>query len=279
VTQLIPPAETVGLGDVRLAVRQCGSGEALLLVHGLGASSELWCNQFEAFGRRFRIIAPDLRGFGRSDKPKTAGCYSIDKFADDLIQLVRTLGIGKLHYLGTSMGGFIGQAISLREPDLLGRLILVHTAAKMSIPRQILDARLKALREMTMDDYARMVAEQALADGAVSKLFDWLSKMIAANDRISYAQVLNEALAGFDLSKELSKIKLPALIVVGDQDRVIPPQAGYELAAGIQGAKVYTLKHAGHIGYAEQPGTFNDLILSFLDGRQSIDMEDHDGSR
>lgn len=265
-TDLFPDAEVISLGEVKLAVRQWGTGEALLLVHGLGASSELWCNQIESFGRHFRVIAADLRGFGHSDKPKTPGCYSIGKFADDLIRLVGTLGISKFHYLGTSMGGFIGQAIALREPRLLSSLMLVHTAARMSIPPQILEARLNALRDLPMNDYAKMVAEQALADGKQSRLFDWLSTMIAMNDRTAYAQVLNEGLNGFDLSKEISKLKLPVLVVVGDKDRVIPPEGGYELAASIEGAKTHTLKQTGHIGYAEQPAAFNDAILSFLRG-------------
>lgn len=265
-TNLIPEAELISLGEVKLAVRQWGTGEALLLVHGLGTSSELWCNQIDAFGPRFRVVAPDLRGFGHSDKPGTPGCYSIDKFADDLIRLADKLGIRKFHYLGTSMGGFIGQAIALREPRLLSRLILVHTAARMSIPPEIFQARISALRDLPMGEYAKMVAEQALAEGRQSRLFDWLSTMIAANDRNAYAQVLNEGLNGFDVSQEIFKLQLPVLVVVGDMDRVIPPEGGYELAAAIEGAKTWPLIHAGHIGYAEQPAAFNDAILSFLGG-------------
>ena len=68
--KLIPEAETINVGEVNLAVRQWGAGEDLLLVHGLGASSELWVNQVEAFGDRHHVVAVDLRGFGRSDKPK-----------------------------------------------------------------------------------------------------------------------------------------------------------------------------------------------------------------
>lgn len=262
----IPAAEAVNVGEVTLTVRQCGAGETLLLVHGLGASSELWINQIEAFSERFHVVAMDLRGFGRSDKPRTAGSYSIDKFVDDLLQLVGKLGVGKFHYLGTSMGGFIGQALALREPHLLHTLMLVHTAARMSIPRDVLEVRLKALKEASMSDYAKMVAEQALADGKESKIYDWLCTMIAANDRIAYSQVLSEGLNGFDLSKKLSGLQVPVLVMVGAKDRVIPPPAGHELAAGIPGAVVHTLKQSGHIGYAEQPSAFNDIISSFLSG-------------
>ena len=168
------------LANVSLAVRQWGTGETLLLVHGLGASSRLWINQVEAFGDRFHVVAVDLRGFGLSDKPKGPGSYSIEKFSNDLFQLVDKLGVSKFHYLGTSMGGFIGQAMALRSPQRITSLMLVHTAAKSSIPRDILEVRLKALKELSMTDYGKLVAEQALAEGKQSRIFDWLVAMIAS---------------------------------------------------------------------------------------------------
>ncbi|MGA8644955.1 alpha/beta fold hydrolase [Candidatus Binatus sp.] len=264
-TKPISEAEMVSVGELSLAVRQWGTGETLLLVHGLGASSRLWINQVE-FGDRFHVVAVDLRGFGLSGKPKSPGSYSIEKFSNDLFHLADKLGVSKFHYLGTSMGGFIGQAMALRSPQRITSLMLVHTAAKSSIPRDILEVRLKALKEMSMTDYGKLVAEQALAEGKQSRIFDWLVAMIAANDREAYARVLTEGLSGFDLSKESSRLQMPVLVIVGDTDRVIPPQAGYALAEGIQGVDLHTLKNAGHIGYAEQPAAFNEIILSFLGG-------------
>jgi len=260
----MPEAETINLGEVSLAFRRWGAGEPLLLVHGLGTNSQLWVNQVEAFGDQFDVIAVDLRGFGLSDKPTQSGCYSIEKFSSDLLQLVSKLGIRKFHYLGTSMGGFIGQTMALREPDRIRTLMLIHTAARMSIPQDILDARLKALKELPMTNYAEMVADQALADGRQSKVFDWLTAMIAANDRAAYARVLSEGLSGFDLSNESAQLKMPVLVVVGDRDRVIPPAGGRALANAIPGATLQTLEHSGHIGYAEQPAVFNRIVLSFL---------------
>jgi pimeloyl-ACP methyl ester carboxylesterase len=265
VTKPISKAEMVSVGELTLAVRQWGTGETLLLVHGLGASSRLWINQVE-FGDRFHVVSVDLRGFGLSDKPKSPGSYSIENFSNDLFHLADKLGVGKFHYLGTSMGGFIGQAMALRSPQRITSLMLVHTAAKSSIPRDILEVRLKALKEMSMTDYGKLVAGQALAEGEQSRIFDWLVAMIAANDREVYARVLTEGLSGFDLSKESSRLQMPVLVIVGDTDRVIPPQAGYALAEGIRGVDLHTLKNTGHIGYAEQPAAFNEIILSFLGG-------------
>jgi 3-oxoadipate enol-lactonase len=266
VSEMTPKLETTYVDEVKLAFRQWGTGETLLMVHGLGTSSELWVNQVEAFGDNFHVVAVDLRGFGHSDKPTGPGSYSVEKFSNDLLQLVDKLGINKFHYLGTSMGGYIGQAVALRVPERISSLMLIHTAARSSIPREILDARLKALKELSMNDYGKMVAEQALADGKKSRIFDWLVTMIGSNDRAAYAQVLSEGLNRFDLSKDSSKLQMPVLVVVGDTDRVIPPDAGYALAKGIPNVVLHTLKNAGHIGYAEQPAAFNEIVLSFLRG-------------
>jgi pimeloyl-ACP methyl ester carboxylesterase len=110
-----------------------GSGPALMLVHGLSTCSELWVNQVEPLGRDYSVIAVDLRGFGQSDRPQAANSYSIDIFAADLAALAARLGIDPLNYLGTSMGGFIGQTLALDNPALISSLLLVHTAARIVI--------------------------------------------------------------------------------------------------------------------------------------------------
>jgi pimeloyl-ACP methyl ester carboxylesterase len=261
---MMPPITMVDVGAVKLAVRIWGSGPHLMLVHGLGTCSELWVNQVEALGHDYRVIAVDLRGFGQSDRPRAANSYSIDLFASDLVALAARLGIDRLNYLGTSMGGFVGQILALRNPGLISSLLLVHTAARMTMPSEIVAARVAALQRQPMEEYARMVATQALAAGAQSPIFDWLVAMVARNDRDAYVRVLTEALSDFDQSASVASLRFPTLVVVGDSDRVIPAQGGLELAGLIPGAQTCMLQAAGHIGYAEQPEAFNKAVLSFL---------------
>lgn len=255
----------IRVDGVNIAFRTWGDGPPLVLVHGLGANSLLWIKQLDALGASHRLIAVDLRGFGQSDRPRAAGAYTIDRFADDIVTLVRELGIGKIDYLGTSMGGFIGQALALKAPELINRLILAHTAAQMTMPLSILEKRLAVLRELPMSEFSKLVGAQALADGVDSPEFGWLCQMIERNDPDVYAQVLGEGLSGFDLRSQVDQIRLPTLVIVGDKDRVIPPEGGYALAEAIAGARLASLTGAGHIGYAEQPQAFNRHVLGFLD--------------
>ena len=97
------------------------------------------------------MIAVDLRGFGKSDRPTEPGSYAVEVLARDLV-------ISSMHFLGTSMGGFIGQALAFAEPALCRSLILCHTATRMSIPEDVLQERVQALQKMSMEEYGRVVA-------------------------------------------------------------------------------------------------------------------------
>ncbi len=254
----------IRVGAVSLHLREWGDGPPLMMAHGLGMSSELWVRQIEPFSASHRVIAVDLRGFGQSDRPTSPGAYAIERFAEDLIGLAHELGVPRMHFLGTSMGGFVGQALALRAPQLLSSLILCHTACRMSIPADILEARVASLRTARMDEYGRMVATQALAPGADPALHDWLVGLVARNDRDAYTRVLVEGLSGFDLTEQVGAIRVPTLVVIGELDRIIPPDGGRELAKRIPHAELAELRGVGHIGYAERPQAFNDFVLGFL---------------
>jgi len=255
----------VSVGNVNLHFQEWGSGEPLLLVHGLGANSDLWVKQVPAFSSRYRMIAVDLRGFGRSDRPTAPESYTVAVLAEDIAGLARALGITTLHYLGTSMGGFIGQALALAEPALCRSLILCHTGCRMSIPQDIMAARLKALRELSMAEYSRMVAAQALAPNPDPALVERLAHVIGQNDKRTYTQVLTEGLRDFDVTERIGTIQVPTLVVVGEFDRVIPPEEGHEVARRIPGAQLVTINGTGHISYLERPEAFNEVVVRFLD--------------
>ena len=111
-------------------VEEEGAGTPLLLIHGLGMSSALWRNQVPVFAQHSRTVAVDLRGFGRSSKPGHPGAYAIDVLAEDMVAVMQRLGLAGCHVLGTSMGGFVAQAIAIAHPELCRSLILCHTNAR-----------------------------------------------------------------------------------------------------------------------------------------------------
>lgn len=254
----------MNVGGITLNVRQWGTGVPLLLIHGLGGCTGLWCHQLRAFAERYHVIAIDVRGFGRSDKPAAADAYSIDLVVDDILTVLDTLSIERVHYLGSSMGGFFGLAAALRAPERLRSLVLCHTGCRFGIPAAIVRARAAALAEQSMDDYARLVVSQALAQPADPFVLEWLAEIIAANDRHAYACFLTGVLAGFDLSTRVAQISLPALVLGGEQDQVIPMAFSEELHRLLPASQLRMLAGVGHIGYAEDPVRFNAAVLGFL---------------
>lgn len=254
----------IDVGDVEINVEQSGAGEPLVLIHGLGMSHALWVNQVEAFSERYQTIAVDLRGFGASSRPEAPGSYAVEALAEDIAALPAKLGVPSAHFLGTSMGGFVALCVGLRYPERCRSLILCHTGPRMSIPPDILKSRVEMLETSPLREYARLVIEQALAPGASPKLRRWVSRMIERNDKRAYVQVLTEGLSDFDVANRIDGISLPTLVIVGELDRVIPPEEGRELATRISGARLAQINGVGHLGYAEQPARFNEIVLGFL---------------
>jgi 3-oxoadipate enol-lactonase len=252
------------IGHVEINVRQWGRGEPLVLVHGLGANAGLWIHQVRPFSERYRVIALDLRGFGRSSKPPDAKDYSIDLMTDDVIGVCRALDLPAIHFLGSSMGGFIGQTIALEAPELVRSVMLCHTGAELGIPPDVMAERLQALNQISMDEYAGLVASQALAQPPDPIVDEWLREMIAGNAREPYVHVLAGALASFDMTERVHAIRCPAIVVAGSDDRVIPPEKGKALSERIEGCEYHLIDGVGHIGYAEKPDAFNRIILEFL---------------
>lgn len=252
------------IGGITLNVRQWGRGVPLLLVHGLGGCTELWCRQVRPFAERHHVVALDVRGFGRSDKPADAAEYSIARVVDDILGVLDALGLESAHFLGSSMGGFFGLAAALRAPQRLRSLVLCHTGCRFGIPAEIVRARAAALEHQSMETYAALVVSQALAQPADPFVAEWLAEIIAANDRRPYARFLTEVLAGFDLSSRVAEIELPALVLGGARDRVIPVEFSHELHGLLRASRLTVLADVGHIGYAEDPAAFNNAVLDFL---------------
>ncbi len=256
----------VNLGDCKINVRRWGDGDPLMLVHGLGASSDLWNHQVRAFAEGFEVIAVDIRGFGRSLVLPTELDFTLYDVVDDILAVCRLLDLGRIHFVGTSMGGFIGQLLALREPHLFRSLTLCFTGCRMTIPREVVEGRMLALQEMSMDAYGALVAEQALAQPSDPFLAERLREMIAANNRETYLHYLGTVLSDFDVTERISEIQVPSFVISGAEDRVIPPEYGEELSErlGVPN-RCFVMPGVGHVGYVENPALFNQTVLDFID--------------
>jgi 3-oxoadipate enol-lactonase len=261
------PATT---GPVSLYAEQHGTGGPLLLVTGLGYAIWCWEPQLPAFAAERAVVAVDNRGTGRSPKPP--GPYSIEEMADDLAAVLDRLGIERTAVLGHSLGGYLAQELALRHPERVDALVLVGTApggpANVPVPRATLGEWL-ASAQLPPAEFARATMPSSFAAG-------WTDAHPAAYEhflaiRLEHPTPPEAWRAQFDAARAwtavahpLERIDVPALVVHGDGDRVVPVENGRELARRIPGAELHELPGRGHVPNLEEPAQFNELVLDFL---------------
>jgi len=264
-------------GEVSLWYEVHGEdGPPLLLIEGLGYASWMWFKQVPAFSRFYRTIVFDNRGVGRSDKPDVP--YSIPMMADDAAAVLDAVGIDCAHVLGYSMGSFIAQEFALRHPDRLGGLVLGGTSP--GGPDVVIPGP-EVIRAMTPDPDlpAEENIRRGLSVAARPGYYDSHSDEREAIVRFRLAEPTpvyahrrqSEAAARHDTSTRLGQIKAPTLVIVAEQDAVVPPANGFRVAQAIPGAKVAVIPESGHHAFIEKASLFNQIVLEFLHG---LDQEE-----
>ncbi len=257
----------ININDTRLAFVDEGRGQPILFIHGFPLSRAIWQPQIEALAKNFRVIAPDLRGHGESAAP--AGVYNMSTFADDLDALIEARQCGPVVLAGHSMGGYISFAFYRRYPQKVRGLALFCTRAGADSEEG------KAGREN--------LAQRAEREGAAAVAEQMLPKMLAATTTASRPELVTHVrqimlatsingLAGslrgmaarpssLDL---LSKIAVPALVIAGAGDLIIPIQEAEMMAQGIPNAPLHLISNAGHLASLENPAEVNARLRDFL---------------
>ena len=244
-------------------------GPPLLLVAGLASDAMSWLTVATPLAARFRTIAPDNRGVGRT-RPQD-GPSSIDAMADDCAALLDHLGIARAHVLGHSMGGFIAQRLALRHPARVDRMVLAATGAAPG-PANVarfadLADRLDAgeppatwfRRLFDMIFSRRFLADPASVDAALRWALEYPFPQSAAAFRRQA-----EAIAAFDGSADLSRLATRARVVAGREDMLFPAATCRALAEALPGADLVVIDGAAHAIHTEQPQAFVDAVASFL---------------
>ncbi len=242
-----------------------GFGPVVMLLHGLGSCAEDWLLlQAPALSQRYRVLMPDLRGHGRSDKPP--GPYTVPQMADDMAGLLETLGVDSAHVVGLSLGGAVAQAIAVRYPEKVRSLVLVNTFARLR-PKGWTEWRYTLTRILALFIglalHARAEANELFPHPGQAGLRRVAFQRLCANDPVAYRAALIAA-ANYDGRWDLGRIRAPTLVVAGLEDTVVPLRAKQELAAGIPGACLVTVPRSGHATPSDQPVAFNRVLLDFL---------------
>ena len=242
-----------------------GSGAPLLLIMGLGWPSQAWHRTRPVLSEKYRTIALDNRGVGRSEAP--AGPYSIAQMAADAAAVLNAARVNAAHIFGMSMGGMIAQEFALQYPNKVRSLILGCTAAGGPQAVRAEEAALQVLmtRGQDPDQFAKAVSpfiydagtspERIEEDTAVRR------KWYPSSDAY-FAQL--QAVIAWEAYSRIGQISVPTLVIHGEHDRLVPPENARLIAARIPGAKLAMIPGASHIFTTDQPALAHSAILDFL---------------
>ncbi len=240
-----------------------GSGPALLLVHGLMVTGEMFDPVIEHYAARHRVVVPDLRGHGRSRALPPP--YSAAQLASDLSRLLDHLGIGSAAVLGYSQGGAIAQQLVLDHPQQCDHLILACTYAfNMATTSEWIEGHLAPL-------LIRLLGLRRLSNLAVSQSMmqvdreraRWLADVMAKQDLRLMVAAWKETVA-FDSRKRLAEIQCPTLVIAGSHDEAVPIHHAKMLRNGIHGSQLAIINGADHALIWTHTAEFLRLTDEFL---------------
>ncbi|ANF83370.1 3-oxoadipate enol-lactonase (plasmid) [Acinetobacter sp. NCu2D-2] len=238
------------------------SNPAIIFSNSLGTNYSMWQPQIEFFKSNYFIICYDTRGHGKSTAPQ--GPYNLELLGEDVINLLNHLEISKAIFCGISMGGITGQWLAQHYPDRFNYVIVCNTAAKIGSENTWLD-RANLVREQGLLPIASTAAGRWFTDPFIQSnptIVAKLSNDLGAGSPEGYASCC-EALAKADVREDLSKIRIPVLIIAGQQDPVTTVEDGLYMQHNIPGSQLFEI-NASHISNLEKADDFNRAIQKFI---------------
>jgi len=250
-----------------------GSGDPLVLIAGLGYGLWMWHKMIPGLAEHFRVIAFDNRGAGRTDKPD--GPYSVQMLAADTAGLLDALGIKRAAVMGHSMGGFVAQELVLSRPELVGRLI--PSATNFGGPHHVpvTPEAMAVMMDRSGDpvDVVKRGIAVACAPGFADAHPEVVEELVAyrLGNPVPPVQYQAQMAVGLGLMSEeacfehrLKGVRVPALILFGEHDRVVPPANAELMAEKLPDARVEILPDAGHMFPVEAPDAAVEAIVDFI---------------
>jgi 3-oxoadipate enol-lactonase len=239
-------------------------GPVVVLSNSLGSTYHMWDAQLAALEERFRVVRYDTRGHGVSPVPD--GPYSIDDLADDLVDLLDRLGIGRAHLVGLSLGGMTAMRVAARNPDRVDRLALLCTGAALP-PASAWTDRAATVRAGGSAAVAKAVVERWFTPeflAAHPDVREAHEAMVAATPAEGYAGCC-EAIAALDMRDDLAYIKAPTLAIAGADDPATPPATLEEIAASVPDSRLLVVPRAAHLANAERPDIITPALINHLE--------------
>ena len=239
------------------------SDKNLVLLHGLGGSLERWAFAIPSLEKKYRVIAPDLIGYGQSDKPQIA--YTIDLFTRFVFDFLDTLGIKHCCMVGSSLGGRIVVECASTNDGSIEKIVLVSPAGTIRSPNRALDAYTDAVLNPSFESVKKILQLMMGKNNYIpNKIIEDFVLQVSEPDskRVFQSTVLGLKNAP-SITKSLQRINVPSLVIWGSDDKIIPIENSTEFR-NIKNSRFVTMKNCGHVPYEENPDEFSKLILDFL---------------
>ncbi len=262
---------TTRIDDIQLAYTDVGAGPAVVLIHGYPFNRSLWTEQAEALLDRYRVVIPDLRGFGESGlkAESSEGASTMDRMAQDVAKLMDHLEIDQAVIGGLSMGGYVALAFCKQNPARLRALVLADTRAQADTEEGKQTRAQQAEKALSegMAGLADAMLPKLLTPDTVSKrpeLVKRIRDMMLKTKPEGAAAALRGMAQRDDQTGFISSIDVPTLIAVGSEDALTPVADSEAMHAKIAGSRLVVIANAGHVSNLEQTEQFNDALKSFL---------------
>lgn len=269
----------IKLNGATLYYEEQGTGpETIVLAHGLLWSGRMFDEQVRVLKARYRCITFDFRGQGQSEVTPTG--YDMETLSEDAAALITALGCAPCHFVGLSMGGFIGMRLASRQPQLIKSLMLLETTADPE-PAETVGryrllgwiARWFGLRVVANQVMLIMFGQKFLTDPSRAELRRVMRERLIQNHRIGITRAVTALIQRAGVYEEIRQIQVPTLIVVGDQDVATVPAKAERIHAQIAGSRLVVIPGAGHTSTVEEPEAVNNALLAFL--AEQVPSTDH----
>ncbi|VVN63638.1 3-oxoadipate enol-lactonase 2 [Pseudomonas fluorescens] len=247
-----------------LHYEEYGQGTPLVLIHGLGSSSQDWELQIPVLARHYRLIVVDVRGHGRSDKPCER--YSIEGFTHDLVALFEHLNLPPAHVVGLSMGGMIAFQLAVDEPERVKSLCIVNSAPEVKVRRPHeywwWAQRWTLARVLSLATIGKGLGDRLLPKPNQADLRRKMAERWAKNDKRAYLASF-DAIVGWGVQERLSRIACPTLVISADHDYT-PVAHKENYVKLLPDARLVVIEDSRHATPLDQPEVFNATLLDFL---------------
>lgn len=263
----------LNVGGIKYCYQEMGQGEKVLILPGLGTNIDFWQENIPVLAAQYHVVAFDLPGCGKSDKPDAS--YELSWIVDRVVDFMDAKGLDRTAIVGGSLGGHLGLMLALKHPERVSKLVLMGSVGDWAPPTGLVDFALKnlwnealcidVLRERWPEFYAKMFKYRT---PPVERIFRY--QMALRANHSAYAaegRTFSRALRSIFYSSvrdRLGEITCPVLLVWGQEDTIHPPAAGKYFRDHLKDARLVIVPDSGHEVMVDQAAVFNDLLLQFL---------------